>query len=256
MKLTKVSGENLNVTFGLEGTTPAFANALRRYCIDYVPTLAIEDIEFKNNDSILYDEVVAHRLGLITLTTDLESYKLPEEGEEISAVNSVVLTLEKAEPGYVCAKDLQTKDPKVKPVFDDTQITYLVDDQSFEIIATAVMGQGKEHAKWSPANVYYSYKPSITVNNKSSQLKDVIAKFPPQVVTDGKIDEKAINTPALIDACDGIADDVVTIEYDSTSFLFRVESFGQLQPTDIIAEAVSQFTKQLDDVKDLVKELK
>jgi DNA-directed RNA polymerase subunit D len=255
MKLTKVTDKELQVTYDLSDTTPAFANALRRYCIDYVPTLAIEDVEFKSNDSILYDEVIAHRLGLISLSTDLSSYTLAEEGEEISAMNSVVLTLSKSEPGYVYAKDFQTKDPKVKPVYGDTQITYLVNEQTFEIIVTAVMGVGKDHAKWSPANVSYTYKPSVKVNNQSSQLKDVLEKFPPQVVKDGKIDEKAITTPALLDACDGICDDVVKIDYDSTSFIFTVESFGQLQAKEVVVEAINQFNTQLDELKGLVKEL-
>lgn len=256
MKLTKNSGADLNVTYLLEDTTPAFANALRRYAMDYVPTLAIEDVEFKSNDSILYDEVVAHRLGLLPLSTDLGSYKLAEEGEEISAMNSVMLTVSKSEPGYVYAKDMESKDPKVTPVFADTQITYLVNDQAFEIVATAVMGIGKNHAKWSPANVFYTYKPTVKVNNKSAALKDVIDQFPPQVVKDGKIDEKAITTPALLDACDGISDDVVSIDYDSTAFLITVESFGQLQPNEIVVEAINQFTKQLDELKGLVKEFK
>jgi DNA-directed RNA polymerase subunit D len=68
--------KNGTVTFLLKKTTPAFANALRRVIIDYVPTMAIEDIEFSKNSSILYDEIIAHRLGLTPIKTDLKSYNL------------------------------------------------------------------------------------------------------------------------------------------------------------------------------------
>ena len=48
----------------LKDSTDAFANLIRRSCMDEVPTLAVEDVEFGDNSSALYDEVVAHRLGL------------------------------------------------------------------------------------------------------------------------------------------------------------------------------------------------
>lgn len=256
MKLTKVSKEGLHLVCSISDVTPAFVNALRRFCMDYVPTLAIEDVEIKSNDSIIYDEVIAHRLGLIPLSTDLSSYTLAEEGEEISAMNSVVLTVSKEESGYVYAKDMQTKDPKVKPVYGDIQITYLTENQSLELIATAVMGIGKNHAKWSPANVYYSYKPTVRVNNKSRLLASVIDKYPLAIVDNGKINEKAISTPTLIDACDGICDDVVKIEYSDSEFIFHVESFGQLDSKEVVIEAINQFTKQLDTMKKLITELK
>ena len=66
----------------LKDTSAVFANTLRRLIIDEVPTMAIDDVEFRKNSSILYDEIVAHRLGLIPLKTDLKSYLTPEEAEE------------------------------------------------------------------------------------------------------------------------------------------------------------------------------
>ena len=66
------------VSFIIKDTNAAFANALRRIIIEEVPTMAIEEVEFRKNNSILYDEIIAHRMGLITLKTDLKSYNLPE----------------------------------------------------------------------------------------------------------------------------------------------------------------------------------
>lgn len=255
MKLSKLSGEGVKAIYKVEGITPAYANAIRRLGMDYVPTLAIEDVEIVLNSSALYDEVIAHRLGLISLTTDLKSYTLPE-GEEISAMNSVQLSLNVEGPGYVYAKQLNSKDPKVVPAEDMTQVTYLLEGQSFECSATAVMGQGKEHAKWSPANIFYSYEPNVVVNNKSSELKNVIGNFPPQVIKDGSIDASLINTPELIDACDGVCEDVVKVKYNSSNFLFTVECFGQLPSNEILSEAAIQFNKQLDELKGLIKEIK
>ncbi|MBW2995638.1 hypothetical protein KY312_04760 [Candidatus Woesearchaeota archaeon] len=65
--------------FLIKNNETAYVNSMRRMIIDEVPVMAIEDVEFKKNDSILYDEMVSHRLGLIPLTTDLKGYNIPEK---------------------------------------------------------------------------------------------------------------------------------------------------------------------------------
>src|SRR5208282_219465 len=68
-----------SLRFLLQGTNHAYANALRRTMLAEVPTMAIEDVIIIENTSVLYDEVIAHRLGLIPIKTDLDAYVLPEE---------------------------------------------------------------------------------------------------------------------------------------------------------------------------------
>jgi DNA-directed RNA polymerase subunit D len=68
MKVTMSGKKGNEVTFVLQGATPAFANALRRIMISEVPAMAIESVDFHENDSVLFDEVIAHRLGLIPLS--------------------------------------------------------------------------------------------------------------------------------------------------------------------------------------------
>lgn len=255
MKLAiKKTNDPLTEVFAIQDTTPAYANAIRRFAIDYVPTLAVEDIEIIKNNSILYDEVLAHRIGLIPLTTDLKSYTLPEG--EVTAMNSVMLTIDTKGPKTVYSKDFQTKDPKIRPAYDEIQVVKLLEGQELELSMTAVMGQGKEHAKWIPANVFHTYEPEIKVNNSSSQLKSCIDKFPPQVVKEGKIEKDAINTPELIDACDGVCEDVVSITYNQKNILITVESFGQLQPKEIVGEAIQQFNNQLETLKKQIENMK
>ena len=60
--------------FTISGATPAFANALRRSMIGEVPTLAIEDVRIYDNTSVLFDEILAHRLGLVPIKTDLSQF--------------------------------------------------------------------------------------------------------------------------------------------------------------------------------------
>lgn len=67
MKIIIESSKELELEFDLIGVTPALANAFRRLMISEVPSMAIEKVHIYNNTSIIQDEILAHRLGLIPL---------------------------------------------------------------------------------------------------------------------------------------------------------------------------------------------
>lgn len=67
MKIKVESYKDLELEFDFIGVTPAIANAFRRLMISEVPSMAIEKVYIYNNTSIIQDEILAHRLGLIPL---------------------------------------------------------------------------------------------------------------------------------------------------------------------------------------------
>ncbi|MCF7872077.1 DNA-directed RNA polymerase subunit D [Candidatus Woesearchaeota archaeon] len=256
MKLQLIEKKkNEKLTFEINGPTPAYINTLRRIFMGEVPTMAISTVEFKQNTSALYDEIIAHRLGLLAIKTDLKSYNVPKEGEEESAATHLKLTLKVAGPKTIYASDLVSKDAKVIPVHADTPIVKLTENQEVELLATAQLGLGINHAKWNTGLVSYYYKPKITVNNKSAKLKDSIHKFPPQIVKKGEILQEKINTPELIDACTDVDNDIVKIEYNNPikEYIFTIESWGQLNPTEIVEEGIKQYNDQIDEFAKLMK---
>ena len=154
---TKIEGEELIVIF--EKTHPTIVNSIRRTILDDVPTLAIDDVEIVKNDSGMFDEIIAHRLGLLPLKTPLDTYNFKSEckcGGIGCSLCEVKLSLKKEEPGYVYASDLKSNDPEVYPVYGETPIVKLFGNQVLELNCVAVLGKGRNHAKWAPAHSYLS----------------------------------------------------------------------------------------------------
>jgi DNA-directed RNA polymerase subunit D len=158
IKLVENQEKKNRLVFSLKGADTAYANTLRRIMGFEVPVMAIEDVEFRKNTSILYDEMIAHRLGLIPLSTDLKSYNMMSECKckgAGCASCTVKLILKVQGPCTVYASDIKSKDPEIKPLYGKMPIVKLLEGQELEFEATAVLGQGKEHSKWATGLVYY-----------------------------------------------------------------------------------------------------
>ncbi|MFP4189936.1 MAG: DNA-directed RNA polymerase subunit D [Candidatus Woesearchaeota archaeon] len=256
MKLEKISKKNNAVVFSIEGVAPAFVNSLRRAITAEVPTMAIENVEFRKNSSSMYDEMLALRMGLLVLSTDLESYEFPSDNVPAdSAKASLKLTLDVKGPKTVYASDFKSADPKVKPIHGRTPIVKLLEGQELEVEATAVLGRGSEHAKWSPGHAYYRNAADIEIDNKSELKEDYKDMYPPEIFKDGKIDKQSILKNDLIDAVKGVNDDIIKVNYDPNKFIFTVESWGQLSPEEMVKEAVKILTEKFDDFSARLKEL-
>ncbi|HME87072.1 MAG TPA: DNA-directed RNA polymerase subunit D [Candidatus Nanoarchaeia archaeon] len=255
IKLFNKEPEYNRVSFHIKDTTPAFVNAVRRAIIESVPVMAIEDVEFKQNSSVLYDEIIALRLGLVPLKTDLPSYTLPAKctcNGEGCAKCTVSFSLSVKGPCTVYAKDLKSRDPAIVPVYPDMPIVKLMKGQELEIEAKAQLGLGKTHAKWVPGFVHHSYEPKVTVNNNSSKLAECKDKLPPQIFDGGKISEKKIVDLGLVDAVDGVCPDAIKVEYSDKNFIFTIESFGQISAKEIVKYATESLK---GDAEDFVKSL-
>ena len=119
IKLVEYQEKKNRLTFSVKGADTAYANTLRRIMGFEVPVMAIDEVEFRKNTSILYDEMIAHRLGLIPLSTDLKSYNMTSECKckgEGCASCTVKLILKAQGPCTVYASDIKSKDPETNQV--------------------------------------------------------------------------------------------------------------------------------------------
>ena len=145
--LDVISKDSEKIAIKLKGVPLQYANALRRVCLNGVPVFAIDTVDIIENTSVLPDEGLAHRLGLIPLKTDLSKF---------SESDKILLVLDSGESGEtraVLSSELSSEDDTVKPVSDKIPIVQLAPGQKIKIECYARLGRGTEHAKWNASNI-------------------------------------------------------------------------------------------------------
>ncbi|KAJ3300291.1 DNA-directed RNA polymerases I and III subunit RPAC1 [Borealophlyctis nickersoniae] len=182
-----------DMEFDLIGIDASIANAFRRILIGEVPTMAIEKVYVMNNTSIMHDEILAHRLGLIPIKADPRQFDFRGGVDDSPTdLNTIVFRLQvrcqrnpQAPPNavdpemkYLNANVMSSllqwepqgeqmdrhKDDPIRPVHNDILITKLRPGQEIDIEMHLQKGIGKEHAKWSPvATASYRLLPDIQI---------------------------------------------------------------------------------------------
>ena len=144
----------------VKGLDRNYANAIRRFAISEVPVMAIDEVVIIENTSVMYDELLAHRLGLIPLRTDLSTHVLPEDCDchsELGCIKCRVLLVLDAEAEgrsqMIYSGAIRSEDNIVKPISDNIPVVKLAPGQKVKLEAYAKLGRGKEHAKWQPTTV-------------------------------------------------------------------------------------------------------
>ena len=152
--------DNNHIVIEFSDIPRQYVNALRRLSISQVPTFAIDDVVILENSSVMHDEAVAHRLGLIPLRTDLERFVMPHVCDCKSTLGCskcrVLLVLDaesQDKTRVITSADLISEDEVVKPASSEIPIVSLAPGQKLKFEAYARLGTGKSHAKWQPTSV-------------------------------------------------------------------------------------------------------
>jgi DNA-directed RNA polymerase I and III subunit RPAC1 len=171
------------IIFDLKGVEAPLANALRRILLSEIPTMAIEVVNIYQNTSVIPDEVLSHRLGLIPIYADANEFQNKKESEDFNEFNCINFKLHiKCElnktSGEIINQEVlsshmewvpigqQSKQfigtDAIRTVHDDILIAKLRPGQEIEVELICVKGIGKTHAKWSPVSTaYYRLLPDI-----------------------------------------------------------------------------------------------
>jgi DNA-directed RNA polymerase subunit D len=250
MDVKKVYEEGSVAKYLIKGTDAVFMNTLRRTIMSDVPCLAIEEVSFYENDGIIFDEMLANRLGLLPVKTDTKTYK---KGDKVK------LILEKEGPGIVTSKEIKCTDPKIEITDKKIYITKLGKGQKLKLEMTAIMESGNKHAKFQPATIAYNEVPYID-NEKSNvkAVKDLMEELPEGVIESkaGKLfllDPYNIKTQNVL--TDTLAKHGAKVAYQKDEFIVTIETIGQLTAHEIMESAVKEVTEKMEKLEEEIKKL-
>ena len=277
MEIEIVEMEERKCKFILKNSTPAKANALRRTMLSDIPKMAIDDVEFhlgpidvdgKEFESItpLFDEIIAHRLGMVPVPTDYELFTTREKctcGGEGCPSCRVMYSLNKHGPCTVLSGDLQPLgDATLKVKDEDIPIVELADGQSVLIYAYAVMGTARKHVKWQAAfGVGYKYLPVIDIDSSKldkDSVQEIVNQCPKKVfdAEGGKLVAKRPLDCSLCGTCtENEGKGAITVKGDDTNFFFKFETDGSLTAKQVLDKAAEILSQESKDFAALVAEL-
>ncbi len=273
MEIKLIDKNEFSARLVIEDVDSAFMNSLRRIIISEVPSMAIDEVVVIENSSMLHDEILAHRLGLIPLRTDLDSYNLPEECSCKSELGCnlcrVSLTLDveaKESIRTVYSGDLTVENPNIRPVSEKIPIVKLAPNQRLRLEAYARLGKGQKHAKWQPVSLCaYKHFPKVKLNEKECDSCGKCVDICPKRVLSVSEGRKKLELRNVIDctlchdcvnACPK-SPPAVEVAWDKDVFVFDIESTGALPIDRIVGKALEildgkfeSFLEQLAAKKD------
>ncbi|KAH7888106.1 DNA-directed RNA polymerase [Phlebopus sp. FC_14] len=198
---------NRSIEFDLVGVDASIANAFRRILIAEVPTICIERAYFWDNTSVIVDEVLAHRIGLVPINVDpaLLEFTNPPEAQATDR-NTLVFRLrascerrknapkDTTDPQklYINSEVLSSQlewvpqgeqavvmaDSPPTPANPNIVLAKLRPGQEIDAELHAIKGVGKDHAKFSPvATASYRLLPEIILNPEKPVPPQLAEKF-------------------------------------------------------------------------------
>lgn len=264
MEIEVLSQDEMSMKLLIKGTNPAFVNALRRILLAEIPKMAIDRVEFTmgsirnpggedkeyESKTPLFDEIIAHRLGMVPIPTDLElfGYRDGCTCEGVGCPNcELMYSLWKVGPCTVYSGDLELTEADEKFAIREKliPIVNLNEKQGLVLYATAILGKGTEHAKWQAAHaVGYRNYPTIEIDQKKCDLCGECVEACPRALL--VVDKKKVETVDgyhtrcnLCNSCEEVCDpEAIKVRADDSTFIFQFETDGALTAREALLQAM------------------
>jgi DNA-directed RNA polymerase subunit D len=271
MNLEVLEQADYKLKFIIEGITVEMVNALRHIILTEIPVMAIDEVIILKNDSPLYDEVVAHRLGLIPLKTNLKNYNLPRDCEcggygcslcQVSLTCEVTNTSNKSL--VISSGDLKSNDPDVIPVNPEIPILKIDKNAKVIIEAYAILGTGKDHAKFSAvSNCAFRYYPDIefdeSIITDKEEQENIVNLCPEKLYELSnkklKLKEDYWKTCTLCKACEENSEGKIKVSWKEDTYIFSIESDGVLPFNELMQKTFEIFLNKIDEFAKKLEEI-
>ena len=242
-EVTFVERDPEKARFLVRGITPAFANGIRRAMIADVPTMAIDTVRVIENSSVMFDEQISLRLGLVPLSTPPGEFEIGD---------SVTLSLDVSGPDTAYSGDLVSADELVQPTIEDVPIIKLKENQRLEVEAEAVLERGQSHAKHQ-GGVAVGYRHLQRVETVGDL--DSYAEEEPRILR-GVIEEDGELIPTSEfghDLRERYPGKELAVEDVPGAFVFHVETDGSLSVEQLVTEAISSLEARAEELREAVQ---
>ncbi|MCL5680966.1 MAG: DNA-directed RNA polymerase subunit D [Candidatus Thermoplasmatota archaeon] len=256
------------IRFEISDITPAYANLLRRTLINDIPKLAISRVNFHHGEirqgedkvysssTSLFDEVIASRIGMIPLPTDLkmnerETCSCGGSGCPLCTVNYSLFAVG---PKMVTSGDLiSLGDAKFSPVDKEIPIVELNERQAIMLDGEAYMGKAREHARFqSTSGVSYSYHRELTVSRKEPDVEEIMEKSPKNVLSKNETEVVFTTDFPSKYMAKLYRMDSLKVKEDDTRFVFSFETDGSLKAREVLTYAIERIRSRLEVLREQV----
>lgn len=174
------------IEFTASGIDTALANLVRRYSMARVPVLAINKVTIYDNTSSFWDEYIAHRAGLMPITTPKRTPKSAE----------ITFSLDAEGPKKIHSEDMKSSDKGISVAKEKIPLITLAEKQRLRLEGVAVLGNATKHAKFQSGLVAYGEENGkldfIVESFYHMPPKDVIERGCDEIVSDLETLEKAL----------------------------------------------------------------
>lgn len=264
MKVMVIELKPKKAILRIENTKPYFVNSIRRIMISELPKLAVHDVVIYDNTSPLFDEIISHRLGLIPIPTDLSLLTFRNECvcKGKGCPNCTVrYTLSKEGEGVVLSGDLQSEEKSWAITENKIPIVELFKDQRLILEVEAILGRGRDHAKWQPVqSPGYTLIPTIEIDKKRmNEVNEFLKKLPDGLV-ELKKDELKINDISKIPVLESYINsnkvNFITIKRNPSKIIFKFETDGSLKAEDALRESAKILEEKYAELGNLISKLK
>ncbi|MES3162233.1 MAG: DNA-directed RNA polymerase subunit D [Halorubrum sp.] len=224
----------------IRGLTPAFANGIRRAMIADVPTFSIDTVRFVENSSVMFDEMIGLRLGLVPLTTPLDEFEIGD---------TVTLALDVEGPATAYSGDIESAEPLVEPADENVPIIELKEGQRLEFEADAVLNTGKDHAKHQGGvSVGYRHLQRVTVEGDRGEFDDEEPNILRGVIETP--DEEIVVTEEFDnDLTKRFPGKDVSVEDVPGAFVFHIETDGSFTVEELLLRAIDSIEERADELR-------
>jgi DNA-directed RNA polymerase subunit D len=244
MDVKKISEQGRDVKLLVSGVDTPLINAVRRTVLNNVPVLAVESVWVYENNSVMPDEMLSHRLAMLPISATGKSKE-----------STAKFALEREGPVMVYSGDITCTTANAEVVDKKIPLVLLGKNQRVKMEMEAILGTGKQHVKWQPAAIAYSQVPDLSFE-KVKDPEAIVKAFPG--VLELKAKKLFLANPYDARTATEIRDrfpSEVNLAFDDSAFVLSIESNGAKTNAEILEAAVGSLKEKNQEFKEALKSL-